>query len=421
MQHSDICVIGGGIAGLLCSIWAAQTGKKVRLLAFGKGALTVAGGIIDLYGYDEQGDEIANPSEAILKLQKPHPYALVGQKTVLEAARAFLKLTEDAGYPYVGDALCNLKVPTAIGGFKNSGLIPKCLDGRAFDDASYIIVAGFDLLKDYFPELIANGYRKLYRGEKHVLERKISLAFKQGQGYRDVSALDAARELDKPEQLLNVAGQLKSSIKPGSVVVFPPVLSEKPDYGVWQMLEQELNCKVVETSSMPPSVTGLRLDAMLRSYAEKCGVELVEKAHVIDAMVRDGRCEYVVTQNYGRKLYYSAGEFVLATGGVFGGGLKASMGRMQEPIFKFEVEVPQDQADWSYPYLFAGKPQPFASYGVKVNEQLKPVSLDDEVLIDNLRVIGRQLCGYDFCFEKSGNGVALATAYAAAKLMQEEA
>lgn len=417
MQHSDICVIGGGIAGLLCSIWAAQKGKKVRLLAFGRGALTVAGGIIDLYGYDEQGDEVSNPIEAIGKLKKPHPYALVGAQTVLEAAEAFLKLTEDAGYPYAGDGLCNLKVPTAIGGFKNSGLIPKCLDGRAFDEASYIIVAGFNLLKDYFPELIANGYREIYKGEKHVLERKISLAFRQGQGYRDVSALDVARELDKKEQLLNVIGQLKSSIKPGSVVVFPPVLSEKPDYAVWQQLEEELGCKVVETSSMPPSVTGLRLDGLLRSYAEKCGVEIVEKARVVDAMVQDKQCKYVVTQNYGRKLYYGADEFVLATGGVFGGGLKASMGRMQEPVFKLEVEVPEEQADWSYPYLFAGKPQPFASYGVKVNEELKPVDGDDEVLIDNLRVIGRQLRGYDFCFEKSGNGVALATAYAAAKLM----
>ena len=39
------------------------------------------------------------------------------------------------------------------------------------------------------------------------------------------------------------------------------------------------------------------------------------------------------------------------------------------------------------------------------------------VIYPNVRVVGRNLAGYDFCFEKSGNGVALTSAYKAASLI----
>ena len=35
-------------------------------------------------------------------------------------------------------------------------------------------------------------------------------------------------------------------------------------------------------------------------------------------------------------------------------------------------------------------------------------------VVKNVKVVGRSLAGYDFCFENSGNGVAIATAYKAA-------
>ena len=45
MERSDVVVIGGGIAGLLAAIWSAERGRNVRLLTYGQGALTVAGGL----------------------------------------------------------------------------------------------------------------------------------------------------------------------------------------------------------------------------------------------------------------------------------------------------------------------------------------------------------------------------------------
>ena len=52
--------------------------------------------------------------------------------------------------------------------------------------------------------------------------------------------------------------------------------------------------------------------------------------------------------------------------------------------------------------------------GIRTDEMLRPVNEGGVVVFDNIHVIGRELAGYDFCREHSGNGVALASAYKAA-------
>ena len=189
---------------------------------------------------------------------------------------------------------------------------------------------------------------------------------------------------------------------------------------------------MVEVSAIPPSVTGLRLDHLLRRACEQRHIEIIDKAQVIGftglkadapkdmpheySKVR-GICHSLITGGYGREREYSADAFIIATGGVFGSGLVSAMGKMYEPIFDLEIPVPAEQKDWSHQYLFCGKPQPFAAYGVAVNEHLQPIDpLDpqEQVLLHNVHFVGRSLRGYDFCFEKSGNGVAVTTAYQAA-------
>ena len=53
--------------------------------------------------------------------------------------------------------------------------------------------------------------------------------------------------------------------------------------------------------------------------------------------------------------------------------------------------------------------------GVRVDATLRGVNESGNVVLENVYVAGRNLSGYDFCFEHSGNGVALASAYKAAK------
>ena len=414
---AKVIVVGSGIAGLLSACFAAQKGHQVTVLSYGQGALTVAGGIIDVYGYDKDGQQISDPLKQIATLKAPHPYALIGVSQVEAALNAFKDLTAKNGYPYLGDGHTNQIVPTAIGFFKPSCLIPQSIEGSALFKRKKIVVVGFELLKDYFPKLIAKNFKKYFGNDKDISIKNVSLNWTSGRAYRDVSALDIARALENKIEQLNIVSQLKAIADPDTTFVIPPVMAERHELSaqIQDSMEEGLNgAKLVEVSSIPPSVTGLRLDRLLHKAAISLGVTIIEKAHVIGSNVENGVCKEVLTGGYGRVRSYAADAFIVATGGVFGNGLVTQMGRMYEPIFGLEIKVPEDQKDWSYQYLFCGKPQPFASYGVAVNEKLQPVTAGGEAVLSNVFFAGRSLAGYDFCYEKSGNGVCVASAYHAA-------
>ncbi len=434
---AKVLVVGAGISGLLSACYAAKAGHEVKVLTYGLGALTVAGGIIDIFGYDENGNAVADPLAHIETLKQPHPYALQGAKRVAEGIEAFKDLTASQNYLYLGDGHSNHRVPTAIGSFKPSGLVPPSIDSTEVFKRKKVLVVGFDLLKDYYPKLIAKNLQHFFGDSKEVKVKQIILNnWPTGKGYRDVSALDLARELETELGRLNFVEQLKGHVDDDTSVILPPVLGERPELAgmIQKDLETRLKTKLVEVSAIPPSVTGLRLDKLLRKECMDLGIDIIEKAQVIgftsaaDASqglkadklpIARRICKTLITGGYGHTREYAADAVIVATGGFFSSGLVTQMGQMYEPIFDINIPVPEDQKDWSHQYLFCGKPQPFASYGVAVNENLQPIDPTGEVLFTNVQFVGRSLRGYDFCFEKSGNGVAITTAYHAVKQLEE--
>ncbi len=411
MRNSDVVVIGGGLSGLFAACVAAEKGKSVQLLSYGAGTLTIAGGLVDALGYDDEAKPVAKPLEAMAKLDQAHPYTKVGKDMVRKAFDAFQKMTEKEGYAYIGGLNENQWVPTAVGTLKPTCLAPKTMDGKALKEAKEICVVGFDTLKDFAPKMICKNLTKLYGGKKKVKYAVVKLGFEAG---RDVSALDVARWLDTEAGRASFISQIKGSVSSSTTVIVPPALGTEPDYKVLDALQNALGCKLIEAASLPPSVTGYRLRIMLLEYAKKLGIKIIQKAKVIKADGNNGRCEYVVTEGIDRERKYYAKQFILATGGLYGGGLTSEMGKMSEAVFKLPIAVPKVQTEWSNPKLFSDQKQIFAQYGVLVNNDLRPIDGNGTVLVSNLKVVGRSLAGYDFCFEKSGNGVAIATAYKAA-------
>lgn len=61
----DTIIIGGGLSGLACGISLASKGQKVMIAAAGQSSLHFNSGSFDLLGYDEQGNVIDNPLEAV--------------------------------------------------------------------------------------------------------------------------------------------------------------------------------------------------------------------------------------------------------------------------------------------------------------------------------------------------------------------
>lgn len=413
MKKSDILIIGSGVSGLFAACVAADAGKKVQILSYGAGTLTIAGGIVDVLGYDDSGKPVENPIAAMKNAAQEHPYAKVGPETAKKALNKFLAITKDGGFEYLGSPEKNVWLPTAIGNFKPTCLVPRTMDCKALLKTNKILVVGFDTMKDFYAHIVTKNLKKRLEG-KTIDQLIVKLNFEYGRDLRDISAMDVARWLESPEGRSSFVSQVKAHVSKDTVIVLPPVLGLEPNYSVLDALESELGCKLVEVSSIPPAVTGIRLEKLLVAYAKKRGVQIVRKARVVGSEIENGVCKAVITEGFDRQRKFYADQFILATGGVYGGGLTAFIGKMTEPVFNIDIDVPKVQTDWSYKQLFADRKQIFAKYGVNVDASLAPLDKNGKKIASNVKVIGRSLAGYDFCYEKSGNGVALTTAYKAA-------
>lgn len=412
MRENDVIVIGGGLAGLMAAAVAAKRGKKVLLLTLGAGTLTIGGGIVDVLGQTDGGMPVATPRAGLQQVGPEHPYKKIGPVAIEESINFFKEVCAAEGYPYMGSLDEMQWIPTAAGTLKPTCLVPKTMNTTQLKAADNVVVLGFESLKDFYPHLISKNFKNIPGfKEKNYEIVMIDPGLADG---RDVTALDVARWLDTPEGLKECTRKMAAVIKSGSVVIIPPVLGTRPNYAVAEHLEKALGCSFIETAAVPPSITGLRLRTMLLSYVKKLGVRIVEQAVVGRSIAEGGRCTAVVTDGIDRERTYYAKAFILANGGFYGGGLVAEPGHVIEPIFNFPVVAPEDHELWANATLFSNEPQPFAKIGLDVDEKMHPLDADGKIVLNNVFVAGRNLRGYDFSFEKSGNGVALASGYQAA-------
>jgi len=156
---------------------------------------------------------------------------------------------------------------------------------------------------------------------------------------------------------------------------------------------------------------------MLKQALKDLNVEIVENTQVLRAVSDGQRVKGVVAKASIREKTYYADKFILATGGLYSGGITVrEFDKPQETVFDLPVYSEAGEENWSNEELFGDKAQGFAKTGVRTDSSLRPVDADNRLVYENVYVAGRNLGGYDFCFEHSGNGVALASAYKAAML-----
>lgn len=411
MSNRDVIVIGGGLSGLTAALAAAKRGLSVTLLAKGAGTLAFGGGVIDVLGYlDKQ--LVTNPRETLGSLPVSHPYRITGAATAASAIDFFLQICAKADYPLDGSLNTNLLIPTAAGTLKPSCLVPKTMNAADMPTANEITVVGFAGLKDFYPRLVINGLQHLAGySDKHYRTVEIHTDLPSG---RDMSTLDVARWLDSSEGQQEFLRQLKSCTAPGSYLLLPPVLGTEPSYAIWRKLEQELASRMIELAAPPPAITGSRLRTLLMRSLKQHGIRLIEQAHVRRAECQEGRCMAVVTQHLDRERRYEADSYIVAAGGFLGGGLTATPQGLSETVFGLPVTLgPAAQPHCTS--LF--DKHPLFSAGIAVNERLQPCDAKGQLLLTNVHIAGNMLAGYDYCQEKSGNGIAIVSGYHAAQII----
>lgn len=416
-EMSDVIVVGAGMAGLTAALTVAQAGKRVTLLAAGAGALSIGSGCIDLLGYVDGEAVQGDPLDAIAGLPPEHPYQVIGREAVQGAFHFFSQLCRARQWPLLPSIHKNRWLPTIMGTLKPSYLCPPSADGEALGQATRIGVVGIDGLKDCQPELICQQLRSY----PHLQDKEYqchTLPSPLGKTHRNINPLDLARHVDSPQGLAWLVDSLKALRCTAEVLLLPPLCGTQAHSKVWAALQESLGCKIVEMLSIPPGVGGLRLRALLMQALRDYPVNMVENTRVHSAQVADGHCRALRARSSFGEREYAAKAFIIATGGFLGEGLIATVGHAHEAIFGLPIDTPPQVEDWSAPDIFGQ--HNFARMGVRVNQRLAPLALNvagdtTQELYANVHFAGRILAGYDFAAEKSGNGVALVSAWHAAQ------
>ena len=417
-RQSDVIVIGSGLAGLAAALAAAESGKRVTIITSGVGTMAVSSGCIDMLGY-AQGKRVLSPLKEINRLPQEHPYRLVGEEVVARSAAWLQGVCRKYGLNLKANADgSNHDLITVMGTLKPSYMSAESFDTSVFDEIRRAVVITVENMKDVHPRLIIN---QLHRYERYcdmeLMEATISCPI--AQAHRNVTPLDIAHfaETGEGEQWLVEKLSPYASLYPAILV--PPVLGIQSSQALWERLCSVLHTRLVEMVSIPPGVAGLRIREALKNALNDLGfVELVENATVNGAETQEGRCLSVVTDNHDGERRWNAEQFVVATGGILGGGLETMPGKACEAIFRIPVDAPSDPQEWASKEIFGESL--FSRLGVKCNASLQAVDDNGQVLLRNVRFAGRILGGYDYAAEKSGHGVALATGMRAGILASKE-
>ena len=404
----DGIIVGGGLAGLLAGIRAAERGKRSLIISEGVGSLTYSSGVID-FGNVER-----------LVRRENHPYALLGETVVRTGADYFQALFPD----YHGNWGDVQTVLTPLGSPRKAGLIPSGLNTQVLQDARLIVLMAPKGMKDFFPEVTKANLERAYpqcvvkvhpfRLEAfeawHVLGKSVT-GMDYMKYWRSVSGMGVLKGVLNSLSLELGDESIGSPEREKTVVVFPGLVS-----AFSKSLQEELAdvpFSVVEMTAFPPSASGHNLYTALKEKFRALGGELMVGTGVKQVVLQGKRCHKIIVKSKGKDSEFSARSFVLATGGVFGGGIEVTPEVAKEMVFGLPLFVP---TEWTNSEFLGD--QPYARLGLEVDRELRPIdSQSNQVILENVRVVGRVLAHWDPWVEHCGGGVSLASGWFAGEMM----
>lgn len=404
----ETVVVGAGLAGLTCALHLAEEGHKVAVVAAGAGSLHLGGGTIDVLGYvPERVESPASALDGFVGSHPDHPYAHVSEG-LFEVSLEWLE-EHAAPLRWAGSMDENLLLPTAVGAPKPSALAPHGLASGDLRRGGRFLLVSPKALKDFYPGLAAANLSAIDGIEARSFELVGTV-----QGEADPGPLRLARAFENPSYRAEVAARLKGRIEPGERVGWPAVLGLDHGPEVVCELAERLEAPVFEIATLPPSIPGMRLYALLSRALKRAGGRIVLGSRVVAGEAQGKTLRAVSALTGARRTQHEARNFVLASGGVAAGGVAVdSSWRFKESVIGLPLAgVPPPGSKRFSPDVFG--PHPAGRVGVAVDDEWRPLDASGGVVYDNVRVCGATLAGADPQREKSGNGISLVTGYAVA-------
>ncbi len=410
MLDTDVLVVGGGLAGSTAALAAAETGAKVRLVSANESTLRQASGLADCLGYVDD-DLVADPFEHVDELPDDHPYRVVGTDAIRAGFDLFDAVTGDM---YGGDDR-NVLVPTTQGTVKPTARYPRTVEPGIVGDGQETLLVSFTSDIDFDAPLAAASLDETVPGTVRGVELEFPVDLRD-----DVELTRIAKLLAEDG---GVRGDLARTVEPhlgdADRVGFAAVLGREPGEPaeVKRSLSKALGVPVFELPGAPPSLPGVRLRDRFRAALDDAGVEVTTGCPMVgfeaaEASTDEGRRISVVEMDRkGATIPHAPEQVVLATGGLVGGGIETDRESVREPLFDLPVHHPDDRYDWAEAAAFGD--HAFPRFGVRIDEDGRPLDESGSVVYENVRAAGSVVAGADFAAECSGSGISLATGWLA--------
>jgi glycerol-3-phosphate dehydrogenase subunit B len=398
---TDVLIIGAGLAGWSAAHFALERGARVTLVCEGRGGLALSHGCIDVL-------RPCPTRAAIEQLPSRHPYRLLGWEALCAAIDAFARLMHSIGHPYSGDLHDPWRLPSARGSVRSPSLVPEAQRAGDVRDPALMALASLQGFRDFDASFACQGLRLagLTRADP------IDLPLPDLPDRRDLYATDLARLFDdhvwRARLLKTWAPRLRGLDRLG----LPAVLGLQHPSQVLEEMTDALQLPLFEIPGLPPSVPGLRLEQALRRAALDQGAHLIEGSRARGRPAHGRRLQAIDILTAGGPRLHRADAVILATGGALHGGLVyGADGTVTEPVFGLPVLHKPDRRSW----IGAGisDQHPYASFGVEVGPDMRPIKPGRHPAVDNLFLAGGVLAHADPVGDGSRQGIDLATAFRA--------
>ncbi len=407
----DTILIGGGLSSLVCGIRLQQAGQKCLMVSAGQNALHFSSGTIGLLSRTPDGRSVDEPLSAIPSLNPDHPYRKIGQEAMERyAGSEILPFFESCGVPLKGFGAKNGFRLTPSGTFRPAWLafqdVPFFATDTEMDGGRALIVnlAGF---MDFLPGLLTDGLRK------HGVECRTAEILLPGiealrKNPGEMRSVGISRVMAREENWKAFSHEVRAQMDGEEWVILPEVFGLE-DRIILDWIAELIPARVLYVGTMPPSVSGIRVQRLLKKAFEQAGGTFLAGDIAKDPVWDGNRLDRIHTENLG-SLAIGADNFVLAGGHLFGRGVEALPDGFREPVFGLDTDAPADRAEWFSEGFFS--PQPYLGFGVLTDGRFR--GCKEGRPVENLYVAGAQLAGCHSMEEGSGAGVAIMTGLAVA-------
>jgi glycerol-3-phosphate dehydrogenase subunit B len=416
---TDVIVIGAGLAGLTAAAHVIKAGATVRLIAQGWGQQVVTPGWISVC--DRASDDVIAEVRGYAALHPEHPYALAEADNMINTLDRFRALMKEIDLPYetrLKDGH-NLRLMTMLGAIQTPLMAPRGIaNGDLTDIKGPLLLVGFNNWRDFYPDVAIS-----HLAAQSIEARAILVDAPGAAQTWDLWPGELAHQLDDPDLRKIVIQQIKPHIQNVEKIGFPAVLGLDHHGEVLDDFIRQLGRPCFEIPTLPPSVPGTRLSSRLRRWLLRRHARVQIGHPVVSGIVENGRCVGVEVGALGHTNPFYADHFILATGGLYNGGLQSDeSGSLWEPIFGLPVQGPTgDGRDgWFKENVLIHRGHPIHRLtGLRVNNRMQPVSADGSPVLENVYAAGHLLAGFNPLTDGCAEGIVLATALKAVKAALE--